>query len=176
MRKLFVARRCLLLLAALVVSVDAEAQDVTVTMMDGSSVSAALHRLTDAEIVLRGKLEPYPRTDVVPGTEKVIPLTSVRTIERRGHGVRNGVLIGIAAGVAMSLVVTEMDDSTEDAPMAGLAILSGIGAGVGLGIGAIFDATGRDGRLLYSAPPAGTVRFRPIATPKRQGLRLTLTW
>jgi hypothetical protein len=166
----------LLLAGLVVVSVDAQAQDVKVTLMDGSTVSAPLDRLTDTEVVLHGKPQPYPRRGVIPGPKKVIPLTSVRTIERRSHGVRNGVLIGIAAGVATNLVLSKAVDSTEYEYTAGLGLLAGIGAGIGLGVGAVSDAEQRDGRLLYSAPPSRTIRISSIVTRERLGLGLALTW
>ena len=171
------ARFLLPLAAALVaVEVDVQAQDVNVTLTDGSTVSAPMERLTDTQVVLRGKLQPYPRTDIVPGTEKVIPLENVATIERRGHGIRNGVLIGIAAGVASSLVMSATIDSTEYEHTAALGILTGIGAGIGLGIGAVYDAVQRDGRLIYSAPPSGIVRLTPLITRERRGIRLAVAW
>jgi hypothetical protein len=165
-----------LLAASLALSVDVQAQDVTVTMMDGSTASGSLETLTDTEVVLRGKLQPYPRMDVIPGTERIISLTNVHFIERRGHGIRNGVLIGIAAGVTSGLVLSETVDNTEYEDGMALALLSGIGAGIGLGIGAVFDAVRREGRLLYSAPAPGAVRVTALMTPARRGVQLTLAW
>jgi hypothetical protein len=170
------ARFLLPLAAALVVAVDAQAQDVKVTLTDGSTVSAPLEALTDTQVVLRGKLQAYPRMDIIPGTERVIPLENVAIIERRGHGMRNAALIGIAAGVASSLVMSATIDSTEYEHTAALAILTGIGAGIGLGIGAVYDAVQRDGRLIYSAPSSGIVRLTPFITRERRGVRLAVAW
>ena len=51
-----------------VVAPSAQAQDVKVTLMDGSTVSAALDRLTDTEVVLRETQQTYPRT----GSRRVV--------------------------------------------------------------------------------------------------------
>lgn len=162
-------------LLSLFASVDARAQDVTVTLMNGSTESGSLEALTDAAIVLRGQPQPFGRPGRIPGTEKVIPLTTVMTIERRSRAIPNGVLIGAGAGIVSSLVLSANVAFDEDRFIV-TGLFTGIGAGVGLAVGAIYSASDRDGKLLYSAPHSGTVRLRPVITRQRRGVQLALAW
>ncbi len=82
----------------LTVSVEVHAQDVKVTRLDRSTETGPLASLSKAEVVLRVKEQKYPFFGVIPGTETIIPLENVRTIERVSHGLRNGLWAGLGLG------------------------------------------------------------------------------
>ena len=171
----FTVATCLLALGASVVSTPVTAQDVKVTLMDGSIQTGALNALTDSEVVLRRKPSYPVGTPPPPDVETTIPLTSVRTVERRLHGLRNGLLVGLGAGLVTGLLVGINVQSSESNSAHWMVLGGGVGGGIGAAIGAVHDATQRDRRLLYAAP-SGALHVMPVITPQRQGVRLVLRW
>jgi hypothetical protein len=163
-------------LVSLAVSVDARAQDVNVTLLDGSKITGELTALSDTEVTLDRKEPLDLRTGEIRRSAVAVPLDEVRKVERVSYAIRNWALSGTAAGVVTALALHEIyEDNTEFNGGLVLALFTGIGTGVGVGIGTIQSAVSRDARVMYLRPST-TVRISPIVTRQRQGAQVALTW
>jgi hypothetical protein len=103
-------------------------------------------------------------------------------VEKSTHRVRNGALIGLAAGagfgVLLGVAYCSGDEYCEPyaAAKAGL-VYGGLGAAAGAAIGGILNAARESGDVLYdSRPTTPTVSVAPILSPTRKGALLSMTW
>jgi hypothetical protein len=128
------------------VDLNAEQPDVRVILASGLESRGQLISMSATAVQLRSR----------SGTA-AIPLADVRGIERVTHRVRNGALIGLAAGFAIGYLGSCGSGDEEDCwPEIGLMV-GGAGAGAGALIGMIMNRNAaNDGRdMIYLAPARG---------------------
>jgi hypothetical protein len=140
----------------------------TVEMTDGTN-----RRLTG---VVQG-LAPSALTVKVDGRDQQWALADMRELWRRGDSLKNGALIGAAAGGAAGLIggigLASLFENEVGAGARPLAAMTALGALGGLAAGAGIDAliTGRT--LVYRAP-ARSVTMLPLVSSGTRGIRLTV--
>ena len=99
-----------------------------------------------------------------------IAFADVSRISRKGDGVGNGALIGMAVfGGWCAYVCGQGLDSGGQAVLAVL-----VNASVGAGIGALIDAGHAGTTTLYQRP--ANVRVGASASPRHVGIRMTMAW
>jgi hypothetical protein len=115
----------------------------------------------------------------VDGNLVTIPAAEIRELGVTSDSLKNGALLGLAAGAGVGLLAAAASDSSGDSfadaaaagPAALMSIVAGAAAGVGIGIG--LDALIRRYRVLYEAP----VQVKPIvAVGGGYGMAVRLSW
>jgi hypothetical protein len=126
----------------------------------------------------KGRLQTVPPDSITLGVGKATPqiaLNQVATIKRESHRMRNSMLIGLGAGVALFLEIGfHAEDGDEPALIASIPL--GLGAGAGVGI--FLNHLKRDSDLLFdrNRKPTTTVSLAPIVSPTRKGIALSVSW
>lgn len=148
------------------------ASDSTVASAVGKEVHVrTLDTKSRGTLVSLSSLEVVLRQD---GTERRVPLSSVRRIETVSHHVRNGALVGLAAGVLSGVIVVAAMNYTDEGRLLAPLVNGGIGLGSGLAIGALVSSATADRRLIYGAgagSPVGT-----MLAPRRPVVALVMQW
>lgn len=128
-------------------------------------------------------------TIAVSGGTRSFARPGIAAIFEEGDGLKNGQVIGLAAGAVVGMAsgfgATTCGDLWQVRPcsmndkvklgMVGAAVLGAIGTGLGAGIDALIPGQ----RLLYrKAKPAGstTVSIAPSLSPSRLGLMTSVSW
>ena len=147
-------------------SAGAIGKEVRVIRVDRSRDSGQLVSLSDIDVVLR-------RGSV----EQRWPLDQVQRVERVRHHVRNVAWWGTAVGGAIGFLIGAANTSDTSEIIAGTAVCAGIGAAGGAGIGALINAVGADGNLVYQQRgPSSSRGASAILATRRQGIALALRW
>ncbi len=114
------------------------------------------------------------------GSGTPIPFGQIVKVQEVTHRIRNGVLIGLAAGEAVGLLLwtAECDgDCSQGEILALSSLFAGMGAGTGAGIGALVHAINRNGDVIYDVKrQTTTVALAPILSPTRKGVAFSMTW
>jgi hypothetical protein len=108
-----------------------------------------------------------------------IPFNQIMRVEKTPHRLRNGTLIGLAAGAGLGMLMAkECGFGEGDGEcIVWLPIFAGIGAGAGVGLGAIFNSANKGGDVLYDARRSSrTMTLAPILSPTRKGVAFSMTW
>ena len=133
---------------------------VTVDLQDGSSVKG---RVVDAD--------PDSLSISASGADRRLARSEVARVQRHGHGVLLGAIIGggvgLASGVAVGTYFSN-EGHDRDGPLFGLTAL-----GLGLGIG--IDAMVNNPHTLYKRSPSRTT-FNVEAGPRRAAVRVAVTF
>ena len=140
----------------------AQGARVRVTTTDNTTLKGRLQSATPAGAIIRAG-----------GTDVTVPLSSIRRVEKVGHGVWWGLVSGAAAGFVYGYGVAD-----EDAGEVKIGLfIAGLGAAGGAGIGALVDRSRRDGNLVYAASPGSPrASIAPAFGPGRAGVSLTVGW
>jgi len=137
-------------------------KEVTVTMKDGTKYKGSLRAMSGTEVVLKQS-----------NSEFKFPLDTVTLIQRNSHAIRQGALIGFAAGVAFGVMAAAAD--SEGAMDGAVITIGGLGAGVGAIVGA--GIRGSDNKLLvYRGSTKTTVSISPAICKSKVGLSGTIKW
>jgi hypothetical protein len=142
-------------------------KDVRITA-DGVQHRGVVSSLSTAGLVL-----------VENGTPATISFSRIARVEKVTHRVRNGTLVGLAAGAGLGVWVGLMceGDAASGCAAQFVALLTGIGAGAGAGVGALVHAGRKRGDVLYEAPRrTPTMSFAPILSPSRKGVAFVVAW
>jgi len=136
---------------------------------DGARREGRVTSLTPAGLVM-----------VEHGAPTTIPYTQIVRVEKSTHHLRNGALIGFAAGAGLGVVagiwLCEGDCAGWEYPVLA-AYYGGLGAAAGVGIGAIVRAATKHGDVIYDARrTTTTVSLAPILSPTRKGVAFSMTW
>ena len=141
--------------------------DVTVTRTNGVKHRGRLVALTSDAVLLHDD-----------GRDLRLPIADVRTIDKVGHHVLVGSLVGTAFASAMWISVAMTRDTCadcEDGPAAA-TLLTPVAIGGGAGIGALIKLATRDGRRLYPVPARTSLRFAPILGRGLAGASMGVVW
>lgn len=134
---------------------------------------------------LRGVVTSLLPTGLVieeDGAPTTIPYSKIVRVEKSSHRLRNGTLIGLAAGAGLGLAFGAAwcggDEYCEPGAVAALtAWYAGLGAAAGVGIGAIVNSAKKSGDVIYDARRSTTtMALAPILSPTRKGMAFTMTW
>lgn len=126
-------------------------------------------------------LSPSSLVLLEDGAPITIPFSQIVRVEKSTHHLRNGTLIGLAAGAglgfwAMSAICADEYCYASDWVMVP-AFYSGLGAAAGVGIGAIVNAATKHGNVIYDARRfTKSVAVAPIVSPTRKGVAVSLSW
>lgn len=101
-----------------------------------------------------------------------LPFDQIVKVRKVTHRVRNGALIGFAAGLGIGLSCL-----TDDCPGAFVAFTGEFGAVIGAIVGGVRNANHRTDDTIYDANRRKTtVMFAPVLSPSRKSLTVSLTW
>jgi hypothetical protein len=137
---------------------------VTVTTGAGTTYAGRLQRLSDTALVLRTE-----------GTDLTLAAPGVLRIARREHHIRNGMLIGFAAGFAVGATIAlRADDCTYTcfSSPAGVTLWGGLGGGAGMAVGALVGAARPRESVVYEAE-SRTARTTVTLGPGRASVHFT---
>jgi hypothetical protein len=111
------------------------------------------------------------------------PYVSAIHVRQRSHAVRNGALIGVAAGVGLAAAYGHAycpsHDCEAEAPsLLGLAeiLIAGSSAAIGAGVGHLLPGAKQ---IVYRAPGvsrSGRLSLAPLLTPRTRGVALSLSF
>jgi hypothetical protein len=87
-----------------------------------------------------------------------------------------GLVIGAAAGASLGIAAGVRSRDNPIGPVIGAVILGGTTGLAGAGAGLLIDAIVHRRRTLYERPPAVIVSLVPIATSRRTGATVSITW
>ena len=122
-------------------------------------------------------LGPSALTVKVDGRDQQWALADMRELWRRGDSLKNGALIGAAAGGAAGLIggmgLASLFENEVGAGAGPLAAMTALGALGGLAAGAGIDAL-ITGRTLVYREPGRSVTMLPLVSPGMRGVRLTV--
>lgn len=139
---------------------------LTVTTGAGTAHDGRLRGLSDTALVLRTR-----------GTDLTLPAVGVVRIVRREHHIRNGMVIGFAAGFVIGAVLAvRADDCTVTcfSSPAGVASWGGLGGGAGLAVGALVGSARPKSSVVYDAEIRATrLIVTPAFGPRHAALRVT---
>ena len=136
---------------------------------DGARLRGQVTSLSDAGLVVD--------EDGAPTT---IAYDTIVRIEKSSHRLRNGTLIGMAAGAgfAFTVLATACDGACSTGEWIGLpAYWAGLGAAAGVGIGALVHAVKKGGDVIYDTRrTTTTISLAPILSPTRKGAAFSMSW
>lgn len=141
-------------------------ETVTVVETSGREVTGRIETLSASQIVLStsGGRQQWHDGD----------LRSIR--QRRGDPLGNGALIGLGVGAGLGLAGGLALDDGDDAGLVASVTLvyGGLGAAIGVGVDALITRQ----YVIYepSGTPRAQVRIQPLLTPRRQGVRVSLSF
>ena len=126
-------------------------------------------------------LDPTSLVLVEDGVPTTIPYKSIVRVEKSTHRLRNGTLIGLAAGAGLGAWVAAAycsEGYCSAGEMIGAPLFyGGLGAAAGVGIGAIVNAAKKNGDVLYDARRGTTtMSLAPILSPTHKGAAFSMTW
>jgi hypothetical protein len=133
---------------------------------------------------VRGRVTSLQDTDLVLAEGSAlatIPYSHIVRVEKSTRRIRNGALIGIAAGVGLVLAAVATDGCVNCADEAlwvgvGMLFYGGIGGGVGVLVGAIANEAKKDTDVIYDSRRATTMKLSPLISPTRQGVAFSISW
>ena len=136
---------------------------LTVTDVSGLRLRGTLAELSSSSLVLE-----------VSGTRRALQSAEIDAIEKRGaDSLRNGALIGLAAGAGLFGTVIGATTGDRGYAVGGAVVYGGIGAGIGVGIDALIE--GR--RVIYAASRSTTwnsTTIAPIVSTSRKGVLVSI--
>lgn len=147
--------------------VETGSPEVTVTQTNGVKHRGRLVALTPDAVLLRDD-----------GRDLRLPIADVRTVDKVGHHLLIGSLVGTALASAMWINVAMTRDTCgdcEDGPAAA-ALLTPVAIGGGAGIGALVKLATRDSRRLYPVPARTSLRIAPIMGRGLAGASMGVVW
>lgn len=119
-------------------------------------------------------------TLVEDGVPTTIPFSQIMRVEKSTHHLRNGTLIGLAAGAGLGMAAVASFCADEGCyPVDFLLVggfYGGLGAAAGVGVGAIIKAATKHGQVIYDARRQTTVALAPIISPTRKGVAFSMSW
>jgi hypothetical protein len=147
-----------------------EGETLQITDDKGATFKARFAEIRDRAIAI-----------TIDGTRRELAESTIREITHRRRDVWwNGMLIGLAAGVAGGAIVTRSacENDSECAFYTGLVALP-VGAGIGAGVGAAIDFAIKKYDAVYARP--GTAFYRglavsPIISKDTKGLAVTFSF
>ena len=121
-------------------------------------------------------MTPQELTLVVDGQVRAIPMTDVARVAKRGDSMRNGFLIGFAAGavpVGGLIIGGCYNTGNQDCEITGLLLGTLFGLETGA-VGALIDFLIPGRTVIYTAAPIRTVAVRPIIDGRTKGVAVSL--
>jgi hypothetical protein len=141
-------------------------KDVWITA-DGTRVRGRVTSLWQNGLVL-----------VEDGASMTIPYGRIVRVEKSSHRLRNGTLIGLAAGAGLGLLaIAGCSWNCPEDVIILPALHAGLGAAAGVGIGALINEAKKNGDVLYDARRSTTtLALAPVFSLGHRGLAFTMTW
>ena len=141
-----------------------------VTDRAGKTVKGRVQQVTDTILVLRSGPD-----------DLTLAASDVQRIARRGHEVRNGALIGLAAGFVVGGALAAASDEctyTCFSSPAGVLTFGGLFGAIGMGVGAGVGASLRKEQVVFASAATGRARAAITALlPERgAGMRVRISW
>lgn len=145
-------------------------ETVFVTNQSGQTVKGKVQQVTDTILVLRNGSD-----------DLTLAASDVRRIARRGHTLRNGAIIGFAAGFTVGATwAATADDCTYTcfSSPAGVLMFGGLFGSIGMGAGAAVGDLLRREQVVYARAVAGGTRLQTTMLLSRgvAGLRVQIAW
>lgn len=131
-------------------------ETVVVTTREGTVIKGKVERVSEASLLVRQGRRNLTLTE-----------SDVARIARRGHAVRRGALVGLAAGFSAGAAwAAGADDCTYTciSSPAGVLTFGGLFGAVGLGVGAIVGAALNKERPRPGRPSASAARIQTATT------------
>jgi hypothetical protein len=142
---------------------------------------------------IKGRLlafDPESLAISIDGRRIVFQRTAVRRIYRQGDSLRNGMAIGVIAGLIGSTVLAASAsmsgcDTFNDGASIGCealgtfivwTVVAPVCVGVGILAGAGIDALVRGRTLIYERPRGRSLSLAPMIGPKQLGLGMVVRW
>jgi hypothetical protein len=148
--------------------------------IDGKNV-----KITADGVQREGRVASFSTTGLVlveDGASVTIPFDKVMRVEKSTHHLRNGTLIGLAAGAGLGLAGMAGICSDEYCYASDWVLIpafyGGLGAAAGVGIGAIVKAAKKHDNVIYDArrTPPPTIAVAPIVSKLRKGVAVSVSW
>ena len=141
-----------------------------VTNRAGKTVKGTVQQVTDTILVLRSGPD-----------DLTLAASDVQRIARRGHTVRNGALIGLAAGfVVGGTWAAGADECTYTcfSSPAGVLAFGGLFGAIGMGVGAGVGASLRREQVVFASATTGRARATITALVPQggAGMRVRISW
>ena len=140
---------------------------VNVTDDAGKTIKGNVEQVSDTMLVLRSGGHDLP-----------LPVLKVQRISRPVHTLRNGALIGLAAGFTVGAIMAASSgcDFTCFASPAGVVFIGGLMGSIGMGIGAAVGASIHRERVIFERTTTGhrEVAVVPLVSRAGAGLRVEI--
>lgn len=144
-------------------------QTVSVTNDAGQTVTGQVRHVSDTMLVLRSGQHDLS-----------LAAPDVQRIARPRHTVRNGALIGLAAGsvAGVTWAASQPCDFTCFSSPAGVLAFGGLFAAIGLGVGTVIGTLHRGEHVVFERPVTGRVQagITPWRARRGAGLLVQIGW
>ena len=143
-------------------------ETVFATYQTGRTVKGKVQQVSDTILLLRSGQD-----------DLTLAASDVQRITRRGHTLRNGALIGLAAGFTTGAIAAEsLGCSNFFCPARNSMAIGGVSGLIGLGVGAAVGAALRREHVVFERVTTGRAlaAITPLLSPGGAGLLVQVTW